>query len=138
MKTYLIDTNVALRFLLADDPKQSPKAKALFELAAAGRVTLMISHVGVAELVWVLHSFFNFERAKIGTTLRGLLLHDGVEIDDLDTALAALDRFGRVNADFPDCYIATLAADSGSAVASYDRDFRKFPDVASVTPEEIL
>src|SRR6187402_3063124 len=123
MKPYLLDTNVVLRFLLADDPKQSPQAKALFERAEAGKVVLRISHIGVAELVWVLHSFFDFERAKIATTLRGLLLHDGMEVEDLDVILAALDRFGRVKADFPDCYIATLAAGSRSPVVSYDRDF---------------
>ncbi|MES2697101.1 MAG: PIN domain-containing protein [Verrucomicrobiota bacterium] len=138
MKTYLLDTNVALRFLLADDPQQSPKAKALFALAEAGKIRLRISHIGVAELVWVLHSFFNFERAQIATTLRGLLLHDGVEVDGLDTMLGALDHFGRIKVDFPDCYLATLSANSNSALVSYDRDFRKFSDVTCVTPDELL
>lgn len=138
MSTFILDTNVVLRFLLADDPAQSPKAKALFELAESGKVRLHLSHVGVAELVWVLDSFFDFERTTIGTTLRGLLLHTGVEVENLDAALAALDRFARHNADFPDCYAATLAANAGATVASYDRDFRKFTEVKCLTPDEIL
>lgn len=138
MKTFVLDTNVALRFLLADDPQQSPKAKALFELAEAGTIRLHLSHVGIAELVWVLDSFFDFERAKIGATVRGLILHNGVEVFDLDPLLAALDRFARVNADFPDCYAASVAAATSVAVTSYDRDFRKFPDVTCLAPDEIL
>ena len=49
MKTFVLDTNVALRFLLADDPIQSPKAKELFELAETGRARLYLSHVAIAS-----------------------------------------------------------------------------------------
>lgn len=138
MKTYVLDTNVALRFLLADDPNQSPKAKALFDLADAGKIRLRLSHVAVAELVWVLKSFFDFERAKIATTVRGLLLHNGIEVEGLSVLLVSLESFSRINADFPDCYAAAIAANSASAVTSYDRDFRKFAGVTCLTPDEIL
>lgn len=138
MKTFILDANVVLRFLLADVPNQSPKAKALFALAEEGGVRLRLSHVAVAELVWVLGSFFNFERAAVGTILRGLLLHKGVEIDEPAVILSALERFARVNADFPDCYAAALAASSATPITSYDRDFRKFTDVTCLKPEAIL
>ena len=107
MKTFILDANVVLRFLLADDPAQSPKAKELFVLAESGRVRLRLTHVAVAELVWVLGSFFNFPRHEVGPKLRGLILHKGVEINDQDVILGALDRFARMNADFPDCYAAS-------------------------------
>jgi predicted nucleic-acid-binding protein len=138
MKTFVLDTNVALRFLLADDSHQSPKAKALFDLADSGKIRLRFSHVAVAELVWVLKSFFDFERAKIATTVRGLLLHNGIEVDGLDVLLSALESFSRINADFPDCYAAAVAAHLKFPVTSYDRDFRKFANVTCLTPDEVL
>jgi predicted nucleic-acid-binding protein len=138
MKTFILDANVVLRFLLADNPAQSPKAKELFVLAESGRVRLRLTHVAVAELVWVLVSFFDFPRHEVGPKLRGLILHKGVEIDDQDVILGALDRFARINADFPDCYAAANAAHSATPIASYDRDFRKFADVTCLKPEEIL
>jgi len=55
-----LDANVILRFLLADDRSQSPKAKALFELAQAGKLTLFVSHVTLAEVSWVLLSYYDF------------------------------------------------------------------------------
>jgi predicted nucleic-acid-binding protein len=137
VKTFILDTNVVLRFLLADDPVQSPRAKELFVLAESGRVRLRLTHVAVAELVWVLGSFFNFPRHEVGPRLRGLILHKGVEIDDQDVILGALDRFARINADFVDCYAAAIAAHRATPVASYDRDFRKFTDVTCLKPEEI-
>jgi predicted nucleic acid-binding protein len=45
MKTYILDTNITLRFLLADEPNQSPKAKELFSLAESGQITLRLTHV---------------------------------------------------------------------------------------------
>lgn len=138
MKTFILDTNVVLRFLLADDPKHSPRAKQLFELAESGAVRLYLSHVVLAELVWTLASFFKFSRHQIGATLRGLVLHDGIEMDDQQVALIALEHFAHVNADYPDCYIAALALAREQPVASYDRDFRKFEAIQWQTPDGIL
>lgn len=137
MTTVILDTNVVLRFLLADDPRQSPQAKALFEHAETGKVRLYLSHVIFAELVWTLDSFFGFPRADIGAKLRGLAIHEGIVVDELDELLAALDRYARFNVDFPDAYVAALAASRSQTVATYDRDFRKFKDITVKTPDEL-
>jgi len=136
--THHLDANVILRFLLADDPGQSPQAKALFDLAQAGRATLFISHVTLAEVSWVLLSFYNFERGVLAAALRDLLLHDGVEVDDRSVMLDTFDRFGKVNVDFIDCYTAALAKDRGCSVVTEDRDFRKFTDVTTRKPGELV
>jgi len=133
-----LDANVILRFLLADDRSQSPKAKALFELAQAGKLTLFVSHVTLAEVSWVLLSYYDFERSKLAQALRELVLHEGVEVDDSDVMLDAFDRFGKVNVDFIDCYTASLAKARGAMVVTEDRDFRKFVDVTAQRPEEVV
>ncbi|MFZ5494480.1 MAG: PIN domain-containing protein [Verrucomicrobiota bacterium] len=133
-----LDANVILRFLLADDPGQSPKAKAVFELAQAGRLTLFISHVTLAEVSWVLLSYYEFERGRLAQTLRELVLHEGVEVDDSDVMLDAFACFGKAHVDFIDCYAAALAKARGCAVVTEDRDFRKFTDVTAHRPEEVI
>jgi len=133
-----LDANVILRFLLADDRSQSPKAKALFELAQAGELILAVSHITLAEVSWVLLSYYKVERTKLAQTLRELVLHEGVEVDDSDVMLDAFDRFGKVNVDFIDCYMAAFAKSRGAVVVTEDRDFRKFPDVVARRPEEII
>jgi len=138
MSGHHLDTNVILRFLLADDPGQSPKAKALFELGQAGSLTLFLSHVTLAEVSWVLLSYYDFERGKLAQTLRELVFHDGVEVDDSDVMLDAFDRFGKVNVDFIDCYTASLAKARGAVVVTEDRDFRKFSDVTARRPDEVV
>jgi predicted nucleic-acid-binding protein len=133
-----LDANVVLRFLLADDSSQSPKARALFELAQAGKLTLCVSHVTFAEVSWVLLSYYDFERGKLAQTLRELVLHEGVEVEDADVVLDAFDRFGKVNVDFIDCYTAALAKGRSAVVVTEDRDFRKFADVTARRPEEVV
>ena len=83
-EAHYLDANVILRFLLADDPVQSPKAKELFELAQAGKLVLCASHVCLAEATWVLFSYYNFERSKLAQTLREFVLHDGVNLERED------------------------------------------------------
>ena len=138
MKSVILDTNVVLRFVLADHPTHSPKAKKLFELAESGSIRLHLSHVNLAELVWTLTSFFEFSRERVGATLKGLVLHEGVCMDEPETALLALERFANVNVDYPDCYTAALALTRGQCVASYYRDFRKFKDIDWKTPEQVI
>ena len=133
-----LDANVILRFLLADNPGQSPKAKALFALAQAGKLTLFVSHVTLAEVSWVLLSYYDFDRGQLAQALRELVLHEGVEVDDSDVMLDAFDRFGKLNVDFIDCYTAALAKVRGCIVVTDDRDFRKFADVMACRPEEVI
>ena len=137
-QTHHLDSNVILRFLLADDPKQSPKAKELFESAQAGRLSLSVSHVTLAEVTWVLFSYYDFERGKLAQTLRELVLHEGLEIEDEDVVLDAFERFGRLNVDFIDCYTAALAKGSGRPVITDDRDYRKFSDITAQSPGEVI
>ena len=80
----------------------------------------------------------DFERSKLAQTMREFVLHDGVEIEREDLILDAFDRFGKVNVDFIDCYIAALAKDRGCPVVSEDRDFRKFSDVTTRRPSEVI
>jgi len=101
-------------------------------------LTLFLSHVTLAEVSWVLLSYYDFERGKLAQTLRELVFHDGVEVDDSDVMLDAFDRFGKVNVDFIDCYTASLAKARGAVVVTEDRDFRKFSDVTARRPDEVV
>ncbi len=138
MKSYILDANVALRLLLADHPTQSAAAKELFIQAAKGNLELILSSVTLAEIVWVLDSYYEFEHEKIGNLLCGLVLHEGVECPEEDTCLSALKLFAARSVDFADCYLAANAHTQNLPVLSYDRDFKKFSEISYLTPEQAL
>lgn len=135
MKSYVLDANVALRFLLADNPTQSRAAKDLFIQAAKGNVELTLNAVTLTEIVWVLDSFYQFEHEKIGNFLCGLVLHEGVVCPEEDTCLSALKLFAKLSVDFADCYVAASAHAQNLPVLSYDKDFKKFSGITWMTPD---
>jgi len=130
-----LDTNVLLRFLLDDHPELSKAAAGLFQQAADEKCLLILTDLGIAEAVWVLTSFYKLERQKVAESLAKLLIKAGVHCPTLEPVLDALARFKATNCDFFDCYLAAQAASSGVAIASFDKDLRKFEDASLWDPE---
>ena len=69
------------------------------------------------------------EVRDIAAAMAKLIGSPGVESGDADVYLDALSRYGRTKVHFVDCIIAATARDQRVSVATFDQDFRKFPDV---------
>ncbi len=107
-----LDTNVLVRYIMQDDPKQSPKASRLIEgLTAAepGFVPL----VSIVELVWVLSSAYSLDRQQVSAALDLLLRSKEIVLDRADQVLQAQRRFNSGGADFADCLIERVAHGAG-------------------------
>lgn len=81
-----IDTNVVVRFLTGDDPRQAAAARALFE---AG--DLFISATVLLESEWVLRAGYGFESRAVFNGLSGLGGLPGVTLEDPAAVAQALD-----------------------------------------------
>jgi uncharacterized protein len=130
----LVDTNVLLRFLTNDDPRKAQKCEALFRAAAQGDVTLHVTDVCVAELVWTLDSYYRLGREEIAEKLIALLNTPGFEFSSVRILIDSTERFRRENVDYIDAYHASVAAAMAVDVCSYDRDFDRFGDIRRVEP----
>jgi len=129
MTKYLLDANVLIRFLRGDHSKHAAAAQGLFSEACAGNCSLILTEVVVAETVWVLNSVYSVDRRRIALGIQKVILSAGVRCINRNEMIDALDRFASTKCDFIDCYLAALAAQSGDHVASFDKDFKRFPDV---------
>ena len=67
-----LDTNVLVRYITQDDPKQSSKATRLIESLTA-EAPGYVGIVAVIELVWVLTACYSSTRSEIGEVLETLL-----------------------------------------------------------------
>ena len=81
-----VDTNVVVRLLTNDDPKQAAAAKSLF---AAGPI--WIAKTVLLETAWVLRSLYGFEESAIRDALYSLLGLKNVFTEDKPSMVAALD-----------------------------------------------
>lgn len=125
----LIDTNLIVRHLVQDNPQQARAAGRLFEASDGGDLTVQILPVVVAECVFVLESFYKLQRADIARVLQALLRSPGVAVSDLPIQLDALARYQSTKLHFVDCVIAATAVAQGVAIATFDKEFKKFGDL---------
>ena len=117
-----LDTNVLVRYIAQDDPKQSAKATKLIESLttdAPGYVGV----VSVVELVWVLTGCYASTKNEICDVLETLLRTREIVVAQSDTVWKAIHLFKSGKADFADCLIERSAAEAGcSHTATFDRN----------------
>ena len=68
-KVYLIDTNVILRYLMADHEKFSPKAKPFMVKVSQEKTKAEIPAVVILECVYVMEKFYRIPKREIADTL---------------------------------------------------------------------
>jgi predicted nucleic-acid-binding protein len=128
-KRVLIDTNLIVRYLVQDNERHARAAGRLFDACDRGETTIILLPTVLAECVFVLESFYMHARPAIASALSTLISSPGVEIGFAAIHLDALDRYRKTKVHFVDCLIAATASADNTPVASFDRDFRKFPDI---------
>jgi predicted nucleic-acid-binding protein len=107
-----LDTNVLVRYIMQDDPKNSPKATKLIESLDAdnpGYITM----VSVVELYWVLTSCYELTEQQAAQALEAILRTKQFLVERADQVMRALRVFGDGTADFADCLIERSAASAG-------------------------
>jgi predicted nucleic-acid-binding protein len=113
-----VDTNVLVRLLTADDPKQASAARSLF---AAGPI--WIAKTVLLETGWVLRSRYEFEEAAIRDAFRKLLGLKNVHAEDEASVAAALALTVHGIA-FADA-IHLSSRPSGARFVSFDQSVRR-------------
>lgn len=127
-KVALVDTNVVLRFLLNDDPDQSPRAQRLFIGTITGRAVLEIGDGVLAECVWVLEKALKVPKLEIARQLVRLLSLPGVRAQGSTRSIVdALATYGRSRGDIVDCLLDARARSRRARVYTFDAtDFKRF------------
>lgn len=128
-----VDANVVLRFLTGDPPEMAAKALELMNRAEKGDIGLRVSHLVVAEIVWVLSSFYRYSKSQIAETLISFLGADGIYAENPALLIQALQDMAEKNVDFADAYLAALARAREESICFFDNDFEKL-NVGWVAP----
>jgi predicted nucleic-acid-binding protein len=115
------DTNVLVRLIARDDAAQASVAE---EVVAKGA---WISHLVLAETIWVLNSVYDLSRQQIAIAVDMLLNHHELTLQDADVVIAALLHFQKhPKVEFSDCLVLEIAKKAGHIpLATFDRDFAK-------------
>jgi len=106
-----LDTNVLVRYITQDDPKQSARATKLIDSLSVekpGFITL----VSVVELVWVLQGCYDATKSEVLSILERLLRAKEMTVENAEVVWQALHAYSSSNADFSDSLIERSAANA--------------------------
>lgn len=130
-----VDANVILRFLTGDPEAMAMRSARLMERVEKGEVVLFIAPLVLAEIIWVLKSFYRYAMSDIAAVILSLVSAQGIEVEDRSLTIQAIELARDQNVDFIDAYLAVQAAKQGEKVCTFDEtDFRRLP-VDWVIPE---
>jgi len=117
-----IDTNVLVRYIAQDDPRQSQQATKLIEQACDSATPGFIGLVVLVELVWVCESCYQATRGEVVEILRRILSIRQLVVQEAETVWKALRLFEVGKADFSDCLIERMGNAAGcSAMMTFDK-----------------
>jgi predicted nucleic acid-binding protein len=121
-RSYAIDANVILRFLLRDHEELSPKAKVIMDAVQRGSLTVACDPIQLAEVAWVLKSRYNLDSAQIAKSLVPIVSMDGFVIADKARYLRALELSASCAHGFGDaCACALALTECEGRLISFDR-----------------
>lgn len=120
-----IDTNLLVRLLTRDDPKQVAAAEAFVARGA------WVPHIALVEATWVLSSAYDRDHESVASAVEMLLNHQHLTLQDADVVTAAVAQFRRrPTVGFSDCLMLEVARKAGHLpLGTFDRDFAKLDDV---------
>jgi uncharacterized protein len=130
-----VDTNIFLRFLVNDDPKKADACEALFRKAIAGEEALVTSEMVIAEIIWVLESYYELERSVIRESVEKILNTDNLTCPNSEIIISALSFYVEKKIDYIDAYNAFVMKREGmNAIYSYDKHFDRIDWVERIAP----
>ena len=116
-----VDTNVFLRFFVRDVESFYQKAKELFEKAEKGTVKLETNDLVIAEIVWVLESYYDFTKTEIKDIIDTILETKNLKVSNNARVKEATSMYAFKNIDFIDAYnIAYFKAKDLKKIATFD------------------
>jgi len=132
----VIDTNLLVRFLTEDDPEKARAVETLLSKAGKGEVKILIPSVVIAELVWVLKSYYEMEAGEISELVGAILSTPGLDTQDKSILREALKTYGRKGIDFVDAWILEFArARKIKKIFTFDKKHFKDTDFIIAFPQ---
>ncbi len=128
--TAFVDTNVLIRHLTGEPPAQARRATRYLEQADE----LLLPDLILAEVAYVLESFYEVARAEVATTMRAILAFPAIAVLDVELLQRAVEIYEVHRLDFADAYLVASAERTGiGVIASFDRSIDR---VGTVRREE--
>ena len=136
LKIAVIDTNLLVRYLTNDEPQKAKAVESLLNKASDGELRILIPSIVIAELVWVLESYYRMEAEGIAELAEAILSTPGVEVTDKGIIASALKLYRDNSIDLIDAWIISFAKERDiKTIYTFDKKhYREIEGVETKVP----
>ena len=129
--TAFVDTNVLIRHLTGDPPDLAARATSF--LAEADE--LLLPDLIVAEVVYVLESFYEVPTEEVARLVRSVIAFDPIRTLDPSLLLRSLEVYETHRIDFAEAYLVASTEAAGLPdIISFDRSIDRVTTANRVEP----
>lgn len=117
-----LDTNVLVRYVVQDEPRQSAAATRLMEKTLSAENPGFVAVVTLCEIAWVLAECYDADRQRIRAVIEGLLGTKQIVVESPELVWKAVRAWQGSSADLSDALIGEIAAAAGAdKVVTFDK-----------------
>ena len=121
-----IDTNVLVRLIVADEPRQAAVARNFIRERCSSADPGFVSNVVLAEIAWILATGYGYSRLQIADTIDQIMETVQLQVESSTDIAAALVEYRAGPADFANCLIGqTNRTADCSHTVTFDRKAAK-------------
>jgi predicted nucleic acid-binding protein len=129
--TAFVDTNILIRHLTGDPPNLAARATAFL----ADIDELLLEDVIVAEIVYVLESFYEVPTDEVARLVRAVIAYNPIRVMNPALLLRSLEVYETHRLDYAEAYLVASAEASGvDRIVSFDRSIDRVPTVSRIEP----
>lgn len=125
MASAVLDTNVILRFLLADEPSLYAQSREIMDRVESGELVAQVSDAVLAECIYVLRDFYGVPKERYAAELLTVISFRGVSRSHMPVLIGALKLYQGTNIGFVDAHILILSQRLGAKLITFDRKLAK-------------
>lgn len=129
MSKNLLDTNLIIRFLVNDNPKKVNRVEKL--LSDKNNTNILLDTI-VAEIIWVLSSYYSLNKTDVIEKMNALIHLDTIDCNAV-LLNKALSIWQENNISYVDSYLVAVAKLGNISLFSYDA---KLKSINSLTVQE--
>ena len=130
-KSKLLDANIILRLLTEDSSKQAEAIASLIRNARPNELEL--PDVVLAEIVWVLQSYYSLKKPAIITSLRALIETKGIKLNRELLGLI-ISIYQDNNISYIDAYLTARSKIENKILYTFDKRLEQIAGSKGKTP----
>ncbi len=120
-----IDTNIIIRFLQADHPELSPRAREIIQRAEFGKYQIYVDEIMIAETVWVLSSHYKWPKQEVIEKLQQLISCKWAINPRKGLINRVFRLYSKTNLSYIDCWLTEVSKTNKLKLETFDKELQK-------------